>query len=80
MLILCTKADAVVDANELKRIESRTKPGIFTRLHKKISHDDEEHSFKKIEKTISKLDYSQMGLRRIEKLNSGSIPWRRKIK
>ncbi|HDZ13612.1 hypothetical protein LCGC14_1021380 [marine sediment metagenome] len=62
ILLLCAKADSVVDAKELTLIQSRTKPEIFTRLHNEISHDDEENSFKKIEKTISKLGYYQMEL------------------
>ncbi|MDT7827337.1 hypothetical protein RQM65_01500 [Pricia sp. S334] len=67
ILLLCAKADSIEDAGELNLIRSKTSPENFERLYNEISQDDEDESFTKIEKSVSRLNYSHMELAELKK-------------
>jgi|TARA_R110002051_G_scaffold91370_2_gene160685 hypothetical protein len=67
LLLLCAQADSVQTQDELALIKRKTDSDTFAVIHQEFNMDDEDTSIEKIERSIAKLDFSQMELAELKK-------------
>ncbi|PJB11547.1 MAG: hypothetical protein CO119_11255 [Flavobacteriales bacterium CG_4_9_14_3_um_filter_40_17] len=67
ILLLCAHADSVVSPDEINFIKSKTNAGIFEKIYKEFSADDEDTSLEKIETAIALHQYDLMEISALRK-------------